>query len=239
MRQILPAPIDDVDPTVVYAEAPRPSPMDRPWLVANMVASVDGRAAVGGRTATLSGAADRAVFHLLRSLADVVLVGAGTVRAERYGPVRSGPRPPIAIVSRSLDLDWSSPLFADADQRSEILTCHGADPQRRARAAEVADVILAGDERVDLGGALSELGARGRRMVLCEGGPHLLGELVGAGLVDELCFTLSPLLAGGVEPNLIVAPSLDPPRRLELASVIEDDASLLLRYLRSPTRPAR
>lgn len=237
VRQLLPTPVEDVDPGRVYADPLRQGPDGRPWVVANMVASVDGRAAVEGRTAALSGAADRAVFNLLRTLADVVLVGAGTVRAERYGPVRNGAQPPIAVVSRSLDLDWSGSLFADAAQRTQILTCAGADPDRRARAAEVAEVIVAGEAQVDLGLALAELGARGRRVVLCEGGPHLLGELVVAGLVDELCFTLSPLLAGGVEPSLLAALPIHPPQRLGLASVIEDDGALLLRYLRSGSPP--
>lgn len=202
--------------------------------MANMVASIDGRAAVGGRTAALSGVADRAVFQLLRTLADVVLVAAGTVRAEHYGPVRGGERPPVAVISRSLDLDWTSPLFSEATRRTEILTCASADPARRTRAEEVADVIVAGDHQVDLGRALAELGTRGHVVVLCEGGPHLLGELVAANLVDELCFTLSPLLVGGDEPSLIVSPTIVPPRALRLASLIEDDGALLARYLREP-----
>lgn len=234
MRQLLPTVVDQVDAATAYAESSRGRPGGRPWVMANMVASVDGRAAVEGRTAALSGAADRAVFNLLRTLADVVLVGAATVRAERYGPVRSGARPPVAVVTRSLDLDWTSPLFAEAVQRTEVLTCTSADPDRRAAAAQVADVIVAGEGQVDLGRALDELGARGRRVVLCEGGPHLLGQLVVADLLDELCFTLDPLLVGGIEPSLIVAPPIHPPQRLRLVSVIEDDGALLLRYLRAP-----
>ncbi|MDP9452539.1 MAG: dihydrofolate reductase family protein [Actinomycetota bacterium] len=232
MRQLLPTPVDDIDPLAVYADAARSGRAGRPWVLANMVASVDGRAAVQGRTARLSAAADREVFMLLRTLADVVLVGAGTVRAERYGPVRGGGRPPVAVVSRSLDLDWTSPLFSEAARPTEILTCAAADPARRARAAEVAEVIVAGEEQVDIRQALAELGARGQEVVLCEGGPHLLGELVAADLVDELCFTLAPLLAGGAEPPLIVAPSLDPPRPLRMASLVEDDGALLARYVR-------
>lgn len=234
MRQLLPTPAGAVDPAGVYHGVERRRPDGRPWMMANMVASVDGRAAVDGRTAPLSGTADRAVFKLLRTLADVVLVGAGTVRAEHYGPVRGGERPPVAVISRSLDLDWTSPLFGEAARRTEVLTCTSADAERRARAEEVADVIVAGDQQVDLGLALGELGARGHEMVLCEGGPHLLGELVAADLVDELCFTLSPLLVGGLEPSLIVSPPIAPPRALRLASLVEDDGALLARYLRAP-----
>ena len=234
MRQLLPTLVADVDAAVTYAQPVRSPPSGRPWVLANMVASVDGRAAVHGRTAALSGAADRVVFRLLRTLADVVLVGAGTVRAEHYGPVRDGHRPPVAVISRSLDLDWDSDLFRDVVSPTEVLTCEAADPARLAVARKVAEVIVAGDRQVDLSRALAELRARGHRVVLCEGGPYLLGELVAADLVDELCFTLAPLLAGGVEPTLIVAPPFDPPRPLRLASVIEDDGALLLRYLRSP-----
>jgi riboflavin-specific deaminase-like protein len=234
VRQLLPTLITDVDPGATYGQPVRSPHAGRPWVLANMVASVDGRAAVHGRTSALSGAADRAVFKLLRTLADVVLVGAGTVRAERYGPVREGHRPPVAVISRSLDLDWDSDLFRDVARPTEVLTCEAADPARLAVARKVAEVIMSGDKQVDLARALAELGDRGHRVVLCEGGPHLLGQLVAADLVDELCFTLTPLLAGGVEPTLIVAPPFDPPRALRLTSVIEDDGALLLRYVRAP-----
>lgn len=234
MRQLVPTPVDDVDPAATYAEPVRCPGTGRPWVMANMVASIDGRAAVRGRTAALSGDADRAVFKLLRTLADVVLVGAGTVRAERYGPVREGERPPVAVISRSLDLDWDSPLFAEAARRTEVLTCEAADPARLRVARKAADVIVAGEKQVDLGRALHELEARGHRVVLCEGGPYLLGELIAADLVDELCFTMAPLLAGGIETSLIVAPPMDPPRALHLASLIEDGGALLARYLRTP-----
>ena len=234
MRQLLPTAIADVDPCVTYAEPLRAPSADRPWVMANMVASIDGRAAVRGRTAALSSPADRAVFKLLRALADVVLVGAGTVRAERYGPVTDGKRPPVAVISRSLDLDWDSPLFSEAARPTEVLTCEAADPVRLRLARKTAEVIVAGDKQVDLRQGLAELAARGHGLVLCEGGPLLLGELVAADMVDELCFTVAPLLAGGIEPSLIVAPPMDPPRSLRLASLIEDDGALLTRYLRAP-----
>lgn len=135
VRQLLPTLIPDVDPVVAYGGGGRIAPAGRPWVLANMVASVDGRAAVRGRTAALSGVADRAVFTLLRTLADIVLVGAGTVRTEHYGPVTVGDRPPVAVISRSLDLDWDSDLFRDVARRSVVLTCDAADPARLAVAA--------------------------------------------------------------------------------------------------------
>jgi riboflavin biosynthesis pyrimidine reductase len=224
--------VADVEPAAVYAEVRRVRDDGRPWVMANMVSSLDGSAAVAGRTKPLSGSADRLVFGLLRALADVVLVGAETVRVERYGPVAGEDPCPIAVVSRSLELDWHAPLFNQAGERTIVVTCTDADPGRRTQAATVAEVIVAGSERVDMAGALGELGERGHHLVLCEGGPHLLGELVAADLVDELCLTLSPLLAGADGPRLLAGPGPTVPVGLQVASVIEDDDTLLLRYLR-------
>lgn len=235
MRQLLPLPatdvdVTDVDPAALYGRE-RPRRGERPWVMANFVASVDGSAAVAGRTRDLSGAADRALFRRLRSQADVVLVGAGTVRAEGYGPVRGENPAPIAVVSRSLDLDWDSALFAEAAVPTLVVTCAAADPARRARAEQAAELVMAGDHWVDVGKAVAQLGRRGHRLVLCEGGPCLLGELVVADLLDELCLTLSPLLAGGAGPRIITGAVVPAPLPLRLASVLEDDGHVFLRYL--------
>ena len=191
MRQLLPAggPGGDADPgqlarLYAYPEA------GRPWVRANMVASVDGAASVNGRSGGLSGRADREIFGLLRSLADVILVGAGTARAERYRPaqpasirpeLRTGrsATPPIAVISGRLDLDPQLELLtaAPADARTIVITCDRAPDKQRAAIAECADVLVAGGEHVDLKAALDALGARGHRRVLTEGGPHLLGQL--------------------------------------------------------------
>jgi riboflavin biosynthesis pyrimidine reductase len=232
MRQLLPFPATDVDPATVYGDD-RPGHGDRPWVMANFVASVDGSAAVAGRARPLSGPADRALFRLLRARADVVLVGAGTVRIEGYGPVRGDHPAPLAVVSRSLDLDWDSALFAEAAAPTLVVTCTQADAARRTRAEKVAELVVAGDEVVDLGDAVAQLGRRGHRVVLCEGGPYLFGELVVADLLDELCLTLSPLVAGGAGPRIVTGADLAAPRPLRLASVLEDDGNLFLRYLRS------
>ncbi|HUF33680.1 MAG TPA: pyrimidine reductase family protein [Acidimicrobiales bacterium] len=229
MRQLLPDPVDDVDPEVVYADDDRPAPVGRPWVMANMVTSADGSAAVDGRSGPLGGPADRAVFHLLRSLADVILVAAGTVRAEHYRPAR-GPAP-IAVVTRSLDLDLTSALFTEATARTIVVTCAAADPGRLAAVREVADVVVAGDERVDVAAALAALGERGHRLVLCEGGPTLLGQVASAGVLDELCLTISPILTAGDGPRLLDGPALTPPAALRLATLLEDDGTLFARYL--------
>jgi riboflavin biosynthesis pyrimidine reductase len=225
VRRLLPALLDPVDPEAVYADLPRAP--GRPGVRMNMVASVDGATALEGRSGGLAGRADRRLFAMLRSLADVVLVGAGTIRAEGYG---ASDRPRLAVVTGSCDLDWDARLFAEARVRPIVVTAAGAPDKRRARAAEVADVIVAGAEAVDLRAALAEIGRTGARAVLAEGGPTLNGALAAAGLVDELCLTLSPLLVGGDARRLLAGPALSPPSAMRLASACEEDGFLFLRY---------
>jgi riboflavin biosynthesis pyrimidine reductase len=215
-------------------------------VLANMVAGLDGSAAVAGRVGELSGPVDQALFRRLRSVADVVLVGAETVRREHYGPVRIDderraervaagrePVPGLAIVTRSLRLDLASRAFTEAERRTVVVTCEAADPARRAALAEIADVVVAGDERVDMSTALQMLSGD---VVLCEGGPALLGELVDGGLLDELCLTLSPLMGGDPLP---VAVSLGQRRltRFRLAHALANGSTLFLRYEREWRAP--
>ncbi|MGH3245611.1 MAG: dihydrofolate reductase family protein, partial [Trebonia sp.] len=152
------------------------------WLRANFVTSADGAAYLDGRSEGLSSPDDKRLFGLLRVLADVVLVGAGTARVEEYKPARRRPslaslrdgRPEtatIALVTRTLGLNLASPLFTEAppDARTIVITCAASDAGLRAETAKVADVIVAGEEAVDLGQALNALADRGLRRVLCEG----------------------------------------------------------------------
>lgn len=228
-----------------YAAVLRPVD-DRCWVMANMVGSLSGSAAIAGRVGALSHGPDAQLFTDMRSLADVVLVGAETVRREGYGPVRLRPElvklrqasgrpdvPPIAIVTRSLDLDWQSRLFAEAsaDARTLIITCEAADARRLAQAREVADVIVAGIERVEPGLALAELHRRDRGVVLCEGGPRLLGELAAEGLLDELCLTVAPVLGGDPLPVSVTPPGAEL-QQLSLCHAVAADDTLFLRYER-------
>jgi len=224
VRQLLPTFVDPVDPMAVYADPPVAA--GRPGVRFNMIASVDGATAVDGVAGGLGGEADRALFALLRRLADVVLVAAGTVRAEGYGPSAV----PIAVVTRSCRLDWDSPFFTAPKARPMVVTVATAPAEARARAAEVADVVVAGERDVDLARALDALGARGWRAVLCEGGPTLNGQLAAAGLLDELCLTLSPRLVGGDAKRLLAGPLLPGPPTLTLASACEEDGFLFLRF---------
>ena len=190
------------------------------------------------------------MFGILRVLADLVLVGAGTARAEQYKPARRrealtqlrADRPaaaPIALVTRTLGLNLSSPLFTEAapDSRTIVITCASSDEEMRAETAKVADVIVAGDDTVDLRAALDELAGRGLGRVLCEGGPHLFGDLFAAGLVDELCLSLGPTLAGP-GASRIIAGEPSAARPLTLRQVIADDEGFLFcRYLAAEQEP--
>jgi riboflavin biosynthesis pyrimidine reductase len=213
------------------------------WVRANMVASADGAAYLDGRSAGLSGPDDKRIFGVLRALADVVLVGAGTARAEQYRPALRRPSlaslradrpetPAIALVTRSLGLNLASSLFTDAppDARTIVITCAASDAELRATTAEVADVIVAGEETVDLALALRALADRGMGRVLCEGGPHLLGDLAAADLLSELCLSLSPVLAGPGATRIIAGQPLSA-RRMKLAHVLAgEDDFLFFRY---------
>jgi riboflavin biosynthesis pyrimidine reductase len=226
---------------------------DRPWVMANMVGGLDGTAAVGGRVGALSDDTDAHLFRAMRAVADIVLVGAETARRERYGPVRLtdelmagrraaglSPTPPIAIVSRSLRLDWDLPLFTSAASsdgadapRPIIVTCGAADPEALERAEAVADVVIAGEAAVEPEAAVEGLRSRfGARLALCEGGPTLLGQVAAAGLLDELCLTISPVLGGDPLPVSVTPPGADL-TRMELAHVAEAHGSLYLRYVRA------
>ena len=241
LRQLFPAGTEsgaEPDLAALYAYP------DRLWLRANMVSSADGAAAANGLTEALSSATDRRVFSLLRTLSDVVVVGAATVRAERYGPVRTRelwrelragrpPTAPIAVVSARLDLDPDSPLIAavPAHARTIVITAAAAPADRRAALARQADVIVAGGETVDLKAAVAALAERGHRRLLTEGGPRLLAQLVEAGLMDELCLTIGPLMAGPGASRIVAGPQpAGPPVPLTLAHVLEDDGFLLCRY---------
>lgn len=215
-----------------------PDGLTAPYVRVNFVASADGAVTVEGRSGGLGSPADRAVFLLLRELADVVLVGAGTVRAEDYRGARKPTRgrdspPPIAVVTGSAGLDPASRFFTDTFVPPIVLTRAAAPPERLDRlAAAGADVVAL--DRLAPDTMLAELARRGLQRVLCEGGPSLFGDLVTADAVDELCLTVAPLLAAGVAPRIAHGVPGTPPRRLELAGVLHEDGNLLIRYRRAP-----
>lgn len=219
----------------------------RPYVVLNMVATVDGRATIDGRSGTLSNRADRELFHALRGAVDGVLVGAGTIRVERYGPMirdlavrrrrvqRGLSEQPLAcIVSGLLELPADTPLLADSDSRIVIVTPSAASLP--GVCAQV-DYLRAGDGgTLDLPRALTELRERhGVETLLCEGGPHLNAELLASGLVDELFLSLSPKLAGGDDATgaalrIVAGADFNELLTLELLSVLENESCVFLRY---------
>ncbi|MDN5859526.1 MAG: pyrimidine reductase family protein, partial [Pseudonocardia sp.] len=213
-----------------------------PYVRVNFVASTDGAVSVDGRSGGLQSSADRQVFGLLRRLAEVVLVGAGTARAENYGGARRPTRghdapPPIAVVTGSADLDPGSRLFTDTTVAPIVLTTARAPAERRAAISGVGgEVVLL--NRLTPQEVLAELDRRGLRRVLCEGGPTLFGDLIAAGAVDELCLTVAPLVAGGTAGRIARGPAGAAARPLALVGVIrDDDGTLLLRYRRADHLP--
>lgn len=237
------------DPLAPYLAVERSRPRHECWVAGHMVAGLDGTAAIDGRVGSLSTRPDQALFRSMREIADIVMVGAETVRREGYGRVRlpepaqtrrteqgKPPLPPVAVVSRSLDLNWSASLFADApeDARTHVITCAAADSARLAEAEEFATIIIAGEERVEPEQALQALADLGHRMVLCEGGPTWLGELVAADRLDELFLSISPLMGGDPLPVSVTPPGTGI-ARFTLQGVMAEDDTLFLRY---ETKPA-
>jgi 5-amino-6-(5-phosphoribosylamino)uracil reductase len=212
-----------------------------------MIASVDG-AATGpdDRSGGLATPADRTLFHQLRGLADAVIVGAGTVRDEDYGPARTdeqtrarrvadgqSPRPRLVVVSASMSLDPQARLFGGTD-RVLVVTSRAADRTRVEQLREVADLVRVGDDAVDLPQMLGVLADQGLRRLLCEGGPGLLGDLVSGRLLDELCLTVAPVLTAGDARRIAVGGPAEPPLGMALGSMwLTDDGTVFTRWVRS------
>jgi riboflavin biosynthesis pyrimidine reductase len=216
-----------------------------PRVRANFIASLDGAATHEGRTGGLNNADDKQVFDLLRMLCDVVLVGAGTLRAEGYADLRLeeptaawraahglAAQPTLAIVSGRLDLAPDMAAFARAPVRPIVFTHDRSPLEQRRRLAKAADVVVCGTEALDAPEMLAALAQRGLRQVLCEGGPHLLGTLIEADCVDELCLTLSPVLENGSAGRIVAGAPLTP-RGMRLGHVLTAGDMLMLRYERA------
>jgi riboflavin biosynthesis pyrimidine reductase len=234
------SPVDAADLLPLYAV-----PRGRQLVRMLFVASLDGAVEIGGTSAGLGGAMDRQLIGMLRAAADGVLVGAGTLRRENYRAVRPlaarrewrlaagfTEYPRLVVVSGSLDLDPAQAAFASAPVRPVVITAAAAGADRRAAIGEVADVLVHGEAEVDLTAALARLRADyGLDHLLCEGGPALFGALHAAGLVDEVCLTISPLLAGAGAGRIIAGPA-GALTRMKLQHAIAADSYLFLRYTR-------
>ncbi|OHV03959.1 pyrimidine reductase family protein [Mycobacterium talmoniae] len=237
--------IDDTELATLYAY---PADRQRPWVRANFISSLDGGATAAGRSGGLAGPGDRAIFKLLRTLADVVVVGAGTVRIENYGGVQlSVPErqqrqtrgqsevPRLAIVTKSGRLDREMPVFTRTEVPPLVLTCAAAVGEARRQLAGVAEVVdCSGDdpERVDEVAVLAAVTAGGQHHVLTEGGPTLLASLIDRELLDELCLTIAPCVVGGQARRIATGPG-QVLTGMRCVHLLSDDAGYLYtRYVK-------
>jgi riboflavin biosynthesis pyrimidine reductase len=213
------------------------------WVRACMVMGLDGSVAgPDGLSGSISSATDRAVLSSIRRFADAYLVGAGTVRSERYSAVRAHPgaierrlsdgqeaAPTLAVVSATCRFDWDDAAFTASDNRPIILTVQRSEPASRAAAERFCDVLVVGEERVEPRAALDALAARGLTRVTCEGGDSLLAEMVRAAVLDEVCLTLAPVVAATARP---ARPGPAVLTGMRLHQLLEDDGFLFARYVR-------
>ncbi len=245
MRRIIPdcteEPLEDLYLNLRFPERP-----DRPHVVLHMVMGADGGATLRGRTRGMGGPADRLAFLRLREACDAILVGAGTVREERYGPpdlppeakarrIARGlaPLPLLVILTARADLDPSHRVFSDPGRMPLVAAPEDADPGPLRAIARVAEVVRCGRGEVDLAGLLRLLRARGIRWVVCEGGPKLAAQLLNQNLLDEFFLTLAPWMVGSTERRLVEG-AISSPRRLRLLEAREHEGDLLLRYALVP-----
>ncbi|WP_343601477.1 pyrimidine reductase family protein [Mycobacterium sp.] len=220
-----------------------------PWVRANFIASLDGGATVEGTTAALGGPVDRALFAVLRELADVILVGAGTVRVEGYAGAQltvaqrqrrqargQSEVPPLAIVTKSGDLHRDLPVFTRTEVAPLVLTCAAAFGETQRRLGGLAEVIdCSGDDPAEVEHApiLAALAGHGLHRVLTEGGPALLGWLLDRGLLDDMCLTIAPCLVGGQAGRIAAGPGQGE-TRMRCAHVLADaDGYLYTRYVKT------
>jgi riboflavin biosynthesis pyrimidine reductase len=213
----------------------------RPWVALNFISSADGGTAIEGKSSRLGDEDDKAVFAALRAMPDIILVGATTVEAENYHPVtldesRRQRRleaglteaPVLAIVSGRLSFDPELRVFSDPEHRPIVITGPEADPAKLALLGDAADVIIL--EEVTAAGILKRLGAA--NVILCEGGPSLVGQFVAGGLVDELNLSIAPMLIGGASSRIARGPSADPPIDMRFDRGLLGERLVFLRYLR-------
>ena len=230
----------EVDPLEVQLAYERGRP-DRPWVMANFVSTIDGATVVDGGSTAINDEDDMKMFGAMRAVADFILVGAETLRAENYGPTTLDARrrqarldagleetPHLVVVTRSLDLDPEDRVFSDPDHRVTVLTDESAPDDRFANLSEVADVV-----RLKSTGADDIIHyLRLARVVLCEGGATLLGQMVAARLVDEMALTVAPMMVAGVSNRVAHGAEAQPPVEMRLVDVLYGDRSLFLRYVR-------
>jgi riboflavin-specific deaminase-like protein len=247
VRRLLPDPAETTVAEQLAELEPRDlAPPDRPYVLMNFASTVDGRATIDGRSGPIGSRTDMEMLQRLRTRVDAVMIGAGTMRTERYGRMVSDPEfrayreraglapdPHAILVSNRMDLPWDAGLFTDGHGQVVVFTASNAEPPETATPVEP----IRYDGSVDITAALAWLRReRGIRSVLCEGGPTLHGELQARGLVDEVFLTIAPKLAGREERSILSAPLPDV-IEMELAWLLESDGELFTRYRVSGGRP--
>ncbi|MEB3368970.1 dihydrofolate reductase family protein [Saccharopolyspora mangrovi] len=241
MKQIWPEPADLDDHQLERLYTYRDS--DR-WLVVNFVSSADGAVEIGGKARQLSCESDQKILQLGSDLADVLLVGATTAMVEGFRGVHPDDTTlerrrrhglpdvaPTAVVTTGQSLPADAPVITEAATPTIVITCESAPEEMQMAWKEAgAELLIAGVDSVDLAAATESLTDRGLRRIDCEGGPHLFGGLLEAGVVDELRLTVSPMLVSGTHSRIATGNPLEP-LNLELASVISEEGAMMTRYL--------
>jgi riboflavin biosynthesis pyrimidine reductase len=225
MRRLLPDPEGTTVSEQLESYRPWEEPREeRPLVAMNFVTTLDGRATIEGRSGPIGSDIDTEVLAGLRTRFDAVMIGAGTMRAERYGPLASK----LVIVSGRLDLPWDAPAFA---KEGEVLIFTASETEPPETAASVE--VIRHEGAVNLREALRQLRQeRGVRALLCEGGPHIHEQMQADGLVDDLFLTIAPKLSGGEAPRILEGP-LPGVVDFELVWLLEQDGELFARYRRS------
>jgi riboflavin biosynthesis pyrimidine reductase len=213
----------------------------RPWVMVNFISSADGGTALHGKSSGLGDEDDKTLFQAMRTVPDVIMVGSGTVEAEDYRPVTLDDErrerrlaaglsevPLLAIVSGRLGFDPEARVFSDPEHRPMVITGPDAEPAKLALLGDSADVVFL--DEVTPARILERLGAAG--IILCEGGPTLVGQLVAEHLVDELNLTVAPIMISGRSARVAHGPPAEPPLDMRLDRAMFGDRSLFLRYLK-------
>ena len=229
-----------VDPLALFMSDQRSLP-DRPWVMLNMISSLDGGTAVSGKSSDLGDDDDKAMFQAIRAVPDVILVGAATVTAENYQPVRldderrrlradrgQSESPTLAIVTGRFSVDPEARVFSDPHHKPLVITGTTVNPAKLVLFGDAGDVAFLDD--LSPSGILDHLGAAS--VVLLEGGPSLNGQFASAGLIDEINLTIAPVVLSGDSKRIVAGPTLDPPFGMEIDRVLAGDSALFVRFLR-------
>jgi len=244
VQQIFPDWNAEVDPLDSYLRDARPAPPGRPWVMLNMIASLDGATALDGLSGGLGGPCDRAVLAALRACCDWILVASGTANAERYRMPKGNPAarthrlqkqqtaaPRLAIVTASGKLDPTIPALANEGQpRPLVISGTLADAARLS--ALNAEIVRLPMPKPQPQAVLQTFHERGATVVLCEGGPTWNGQMLRAGVVDEMCISISPILVGGDSPRVVAAAPQTTVRKMRLRRLLTEDGLLFARYTR-------